>query len=77
MQNLFSTNGKIKGRIIMPCLNWIRTITSAMVSNPYGSKLEAYIISKNPKSLADVEAYAIEYERKLINEHLKFYGDTK
>jgi hypothetical protein len=48
-----------------------------MVSNHYGSKLEAYIISKDPKSLADVEAYTVEYERKLANEHFKFYGETK
>jgi hypothetical protein len=61
----------------MPCLNWVKSVASAMVSNHYGSKLENYIISRNPKSLADVEAYTLEYERKLANEHFKFYGDTK
>ena len=30
----------------------------------YGSKLEEYIVSKNPQDIADVERLATEYDRK-------------
>jgi len=43
-----------------------------MVSNHYGSTLEKYIESKNPKTLADIELYALEYERKLAEQSFKF-----
>jgi hypothetical protein len=48
-----------------------------MFTSRYGSNLEKYIVSKNPKTLADVEQYTLEYERKLRNEHFKFYGDSQ
>ncbi len=30
----------------------------------YGSKLEEYIVSKNPQSTADVETYARQYDQQ-------------
>jgi hypothetical protein len=30
----------------------------------YGSKLEEYIVSKNPQDISDVERLAAEYDRK-------------
>ena len=56
----------------MPCLNWVKSVALGMVSNHYGYSLEKYIESKNPKTLADIELYAIEYERKLAEQSFKF-----
>ena len=56
----------------MPCLNWIKSIASGMVASHYSASLEKYIESKDPKTLADIELYAIEYERKLAEQSLKF-----
>jgi hypothetical protein len=56
----------------MPCLNWVKSIASGMAGNHYGSTLEKYIESKNPKTLADIELYALEYERKLAEQSFKF-----
>ncbi len=61
----------------MTCVNWMRSLVSDMFTSRYGSNLEKYIVSKNPKTLADVEQYTLEYERKLRNEHFKFYGDSQ
>lgn len=30
----------------------------------YGSKLEEYIVSQNPKDIADVERLTVEFDRK-------------
>jgi hypothetical protein len=43
-----------------------------MVASHYGTSLEQYVNSKNPKTLADVELYALEYERKLAEQSFKF-----
>lgn len=43
-----------------------------MVANHYGTSLEQYVNSKNPKTLADVDLYALEYERKLAEQSFKF-----
>jgi len=56
----------------MPCLNWIKSVTSGIVASHYGTSLEHYVNSKNPKTLADVEQYALEYERKLAEQSFKF-----
>ena len=56
----------------MPCLNWVKALAKDMVSNHYGNGIEQYINSKNPKTLADVEQYALEYERKLADQTFKF-----
>jgi len=55
----------------VPCVNWVRSLVSDLFSNQYGSELEKYIINKNPKTLADVERYALEYNRKLVNQALE------
>lgn len=52
-----------------------RCITSkigSIFSRTYGSELEQYINSKSPKTLADVEYYAVQYERKTAHETFKF-----
>jgi hypothetical protein len=49
----------------MPCVNWMRSLMCDVFSNRYGSELEKYIINKDPKTLADVEQYTLEYHRKL------------
>ena len=56
----------------MPCVNWMRSLVSDILHNKYGSDLEKYIVSKDPKTLADVEQYALEYERKLSKQILNF-----
>ena len=43
-----------------------------MVKNRYGTDLEYYVSSKNPKTLADVEQYTLEYERKIAEQTFKF-----
>lgn len=56
----------------MPCLNWVKSVASGIVGNHYGTSLEQYIESRNPKTLADVELYALEYERKMAAQTFKF-----
>lgn len=43
-----------------------------MVASHYGTSLEQYVNSKNPKTLVDVELYALEYERKIAEQTFKF-----
>ena len=39
-----------------------------ILCNRYGSDLEKYIVSKDPKTLADIEYYTLEYHRKLAQQ---------
>jgi hypothetical protein len=55
----------------MPCLNFVKSLANSFVKNRYGSELEAYITSKNPKNLADVEQYTLEFERKIADQTFK------
>lgn len=56
----------------MPCINWIKSIAKGMAGSQYGRDLESYIASKKPKSLAEVERYTLEYERKIAEQTFKF-----
>lgn len=56
----------------MPCVQWIKSIASGIMADQYGRNLEKYILSKNPKTLADIEKYTLEYERKIAEQALKF-----
>lgn len=56
----------------MPCLNWVKSIATGMVSRHYHSSLEKYVTSKNPKTIADIEQYTLEYERKIAEQTFKF-----
>jgi hypothetical protein len=42
-------------------------MTGLLTEQSYGSKLEAYITSRNPQNTADVERFALEYEQKHKN----------
>jgi len=56
----------------MPCTEWLKSITNGIMSDQYGRDLEKYINSKNPKTLADIEKYTLEYERKIAEQAFKF-----
>lgn len=55
----------------MPCFNWVKSITKSIVTTSYGNSLEQYVNSKHPKTLADIELYMIEFERKLAEKPFK------
>jgi hypothetical protein len=44
----------------------VEALRSLFTSNSYGSKLEDYIISHNPKSVADVEYLTRQYDYKML-----------
>lgn len=45
-------------------LEWIKT---RFFNYSYGQELEAYIMSKNPKSSGDIENWTKEFDRRAIN----------
>lgn len=56
----------------MPCIQWVKSIVDGITKDHYGRNLEKYILSKNPKTLADIEKYSLEYERKIAEQALKY-----
>lgn len=52
----------------MPCINWVRSFIGGIFTSQYGTDLEKYIINKDPKTLADIELYTLEYNRKLVHQ---------
>jgi hypothetical protein len=46
----------------------MRSLMTDVLHNRYGSDLEKYIVSKDPKTLADVEQFTLEYHRKLAQQ---------
>lgn len=48
-------------------LEQIKTLLKDIfVDDHYGVDLEAYIISKNPQTVADVEYYTKQYEKEIV-----------
>jgi hypothetical protein len=47
---------------------WVRSFLNKLSPNQYGTELEKYIVSRDPKTLADIEIYTLEYHRKLAQQ---------
>jgi hypothetical protein len=59
---------RIKRRIAMTqLLTWLKTVFSG---STYGQNLEAYIQSKHPTSVSDVEFWSREYDNRMYSQGL-------
>lgn len=52
--------------------NCMKSIILGFFTKTYQSSLEEYIQRKNPKTIADIEKYTLEYERSLAEQTFKF-----
>ena len=52
------------GLIILAGVGAVGILGGMAHEETYGSKLEEYIVSQNPKDIADVERLTVEFDRK-------------
>jgi hypothetical protein len=55
----------------MGCFIWIGSIVDKLTVD-YGTLMEKYIASRNPKNLADIELFMLEFNRKLADKTLTY-----
>ena len=48
----------------MLLLNYLKQLVKTAKPQNYGSSLEAYIVSKNPQSIYDVEYWTRQYDKQ-------------
>lgn len=58
------------GLLIIAGIGAVGLFGGMMHEETYGSRLEQYIVSQNPRDIADVERLAAEYDRKTKESYL-------
>lgn len=54
----------VLGLLVIAGVGAVGLFGATMHQETYGSRLEEYIVSQNPKDIADVERLTVEYDRK-------------